>query len=281
MEYSLEGYLTQDERARLAETEEWLEAKPSRFKKLMGLTGKPLQWAYDKTPESFKNSVSEAIFNVLCKMRDGAATTIDRRKVFDRIQQINGPLKGAGGLLKVPIGILEDVSKDSIKKAKASCAAEGALTGSAGLPGILVDIPALYALLFRLIQEVATCYGFPIKPEQEQAHILKVLDIGHHLENTAKRQGMKELQSIQDMIREGVPVRDLERFAVQKGLQAMARQLGIALTQRKAAQSVVLVGGVVGAGVNYQLATDIGEVAFHAYRRRFLLEVALARMTAG
>ncbi len=88
---------------------------------------------------------------------------------------------------------------------------------------------------------------------------------------------MSELESIQDMIRQGTPLKDLERFAVQKGLQALARSLGIALTQRKMAQSVVIVGGVVGAGVNLQLAGDIGEVAYHAYRRRFLQEVALSR----
>ena len=57
----------------------------------------------------------------------------------------------------------------------------------------------------------------------------------------------------------------------------LARHLGLALTQRKLAQTVVLVGGVIGAGVNRQLAGEVGEVAFHAYRRRQLIDRALLR----
>ena len=79
------------------------------------------------------------------------------------------------------------------------------------------------------------------------------------------------------MIRRNIPVVEVQRFAVQKGLQTLARHLGLALTQRKLAQTVVLVGGVIGAGVNRQLAGEVGEVAFHAYRRRQLIDRALLR----
>lgn len=279
MEYGWSDYLNPDEQELLAETEDWMSAKPSRFKKLLGITAKPLEFAYDKVPDSLKENISAAILKVLSTMRDGSAGTVSKQKIYTKIEEIHGPLQGAGGPLRVNARVLDRVSRDLLKSARRGCAAEGAATGAVGLPGIIVDIPALYGLLFRMISEVATCYGFPIKPEQEKAHILKVLDIGHHLDSEAKRKGMGELQSIQDMIREGVAVKDLERFAVQKGLQALARHLGVNLTQRKLAQSVVLVGGVVGAGVNYQLAGDVGEVAFHAYRRRFLMEVAMSRMT--
>ena len=35
--------------------------------------------------------------------------------------------------------------------------------------------------------------------------------------------------------------------------------------------------GVIGAGVNRQLAGEVGEVAIHAYRRRHLIDRALLR----
>ena len=38
---------------------------------------------------------------------------------------------------------------------------------------------------------------------------------------------------------------------------------------------------VIGASVNYQLLSDVGTVAWHAYRRRFVLEVAHHRKPAG
>ncbi|MGE0491616.1 MAG: EcsC family protein [Vulcanimicrobiota bacterium] len=278
MEYDWSDYLTPDEREVLAEIEGWMSATPGSLKKLIGLAGKPLEFAYRQVPESIQNGISEAILKVLMTMRDGTTGMVSRRKVYDKIEAISGPLTGAGGILKVNIRTLDRVAKDCIKMSKAGCAAGGAAAGAAGLPGLIIDIPTLYGILFRMIQEVATVYGFSVKPEQEKSHILKILDVGHHPESTEKRKGMVELESIQKMIRDGTAVRDLERFAVQKGLQAMARSLGIHLTQRKLAQSVAIVGGLVGAGVNYQLAGDVSEVAYHAYRRRFLQEVALTRM---
>jgi len=80
------------------------------------------------------------------------------------------------------------------------------------------------------------------------------------------------------MIREGIPLKDIERLALAKGLQALSRQLAAGLVRRKAAQAVVLVGGLVGAGVNHQLVADVGTVAWQAYRRRFVVELAHSRL---
>lgn len=281
MEYSWADYLTPDEQAILEELDEWASTRPGMMGRMFGLAAKPLDFAFSKVPQSVQDSINNAVLKVLTSLRDGTAERVSRKKIYEQVEALHGPLQGAGGLLRVNVRVLDRVARDLIEKSKNACTAEGAAAGAAGLPGLVVDIPALYALLFKMIQEAATCYGFPVKPPQERAHILKILDIGHHLDVARKKTGMAELASVQQMIREGTPVQDLERYVLHKGLQAMAKSFATALTQRKLAQSAFLVGGVVGAGVNRMMASDVGQVAFHAYRRRFLMEVALSRMTGA
>lgn len=271
------SYLTPDEVVAWQETDAWLQAESSKFQKVLGLTRKPLEYAYGKVPESLKDSIATAIYNVLTSLRDGSAGLTSQEVVSEKIGPIpEGPL----GMYLVGVRRLDGAARSLIGQSKNLCTAEGAATGVAGLPGIVVDIPALYTLLFRMIAQVAACYGYSVESEQERGHILKVLDVGHQLEPEAKRAGMTEIEELQRMIRDDVPIVEAQRFAVSKGLQSMARALGLALTQRKLAQSLAVVGGMVGAGVNRQLAAEVGEVAYHAYRRRYLAELALLRQRA-
>ncbi|MFA5508868.1 MAG: EcsC family protein [Vulcanimicrobiota bacterium] len=271
------AYLGPEESAALAETATWLRQKESRFKKVMGVTRKPIEFVYNKVPESLRESIASAILKVLTSVRDGTANLTSAEVVRARVEAAEGPLKGEHALARVPIQKLDAVALKLIDSSKNACTAEGAVAGVAGLPGIVVDVPALYALLFRMISQLSAVYGFDIQPDEERTHMLKLLEIGHQLDSESKRKGMDEILELQDMIRRDLPVVEVQRFAIQKGLQTLARHLGLALTQRKLAQSMVLVGGLVGAGVNRQLAGEVGEVAFHAYRRRQLIDRALLR----
>lgn len=266
------GYLTPDELTCCRETEEWLQAEVSSFKKVMGLTRKPIEYAYSKVPESVREAIASAILNVLTSVREGSTGLVTADSVHQRLG-----VPGKFEIFQIDVRHLDAVAGDFLRQSKNLCMAEGAATGVAGLPGIVVDVPALYGLLFRMIAQISVCYGYSADQPEERHHMLKVLEIGHHTEPEPKRAGMDELALVQQMIRDDLPIVEVQKFAVEKGLQTMARQLGLALTQRKLAQSVALVGGVVGAGVNRQLAGDVGEVALHAYRRRHLMELAYLR----
>jgi TRAP-type mannitol/chloroaromatic compound transport system permease large subunit len=78
-------------------------------------------------------------------------------------------------------------------------------------------------------------------------------------------------------MRRGAPVKDLERTVVAKSLQTLSRQLSSRLVQRKLAQTLLVVGALIGAGVNAALVSDVGITAIHAYRRRRLRQTALRR----
>lgn len=246
----------------------------------MTLAGRPFERVYDALPESFREGLAQAIHQVLAAVRTTSEATFSRQGVLDRISASIGLDVGTepDQIFRADVRDLDRVARASVDFHRRAAAVQGAAAGFSGLFGLLADVPVLYALLCRCILEVATCYGFPVRGQAEEAHLLKVLDLGHFLEDERRRQGLAELEELQDMIRQGVPLKDLERLALAKGLQALSRQLAAGLVRRKAAQAVALVGGLVGAGVNHQLLTDVGTVAWQAYRRRFVVELAHRRL---
>lgn len=274
-----QSYLTPEERQVLADAEDWCNQPQGPLSRAVRLAGRPFELAFGAVPEALKEALGRAIHGALSSARQLAGATLSRQGVLDRLSLRLGFDVGAqpNRLLRVPLGVLDELALEILAFHRRAAAVGGGAAGATGLVGFLGDVPVLYTLLYRSIQEVATCYGFPVEGEAEEAHMLKVLDVGHFLEDGRRRAGLQELGDLQDLLRAGVPIQDMERFAVAKGLEVLARRLAAGLARRKTTQVVAVVGSLVGAGVNYQLACDVGTVAFHAYRRRFILEVAHQR----
>lgn len=272
------GRLTDDEREVLKETEAWLLEPPGLLARSLAIIGKPIDFAYRRVPESIREAINRKIYGVLEAVRQSSGNSVRPQETFDRISaEVGRDVTHLDQLFEHDVRCLDRIALEFLHSGRRAAAFEGGATGLAGLAGLVVDVPALYWLIFRTVQSMAICYGFPIDTPEEVAHILKVVDVGHHLESDKKRRGMLELESLQVLIRRGLPIQDLERAALAKGLQALARKLTANLARRKVAQSMAVVGALVGAGVNRALVNDVGLTAFYSYRRRFLREVAERR----
>lgn len=270
--------LTEDERRALKESEAWMQEPPGLLGRGLRLLGLPFDKAYRRLPTGVRDSLSQGIYSVIKAVRQSAAAGVDERRLLDRLSaEVGRDVSRLEQVFGLDVRVIDRVVRQRLEANRKAAAIEGGATGAVGAAGLMVDIPALYWLIFRTVQETSICYGFAPDAPGEAAHILKVVDVGHYLESDRKRRGMLELESIQGMIRQGVPVKDLERTVVAKGIQTLARELAAGVAERKLSQTVILIGGLVGASVNRALVGDVGLTAYHAYRRRFLKEVALAR----
>lgn len=247
----------------------------------------------ERVPEGVRNQITGAVQGALDMMQQGSNWLVNKDHVYIRLSQHVGPIQGSRDLLDKPLQALDEAAQQFISRATTGLTIEGAAAGAAGLFGLAADIPILYCTLFKTIQEVALCYGFPVKPQQERVHILQTLDLGHNLNGRERRQIVTTIFKMQGMIRVGISAEALEAFsqaalstgtgtqtqALVRNLR-LARQLAFDLIERKLLQSLVIIGSAVGAAANYQLTRDVGLAAFHLYRRRFLMELALRRAAA-
>ena len=159
-------------------------------------------------------------------------------------------------------------------------AAEGGATGALGIFGLAADVPALFTIVIRLIQQISVCYGYdPTKPEERDyiLHILRTASAGDVKGKIEALILLKELEQIlikvawKKMSTE-LAAKQISKLSLLAAVRQFAQSLGINLTKRKALQMVPLIGAIVGASFNGTYANDIGRTAFMSYRRRWLAE---------
>ena len=161
-------------------------------------------------------------------------------------------------------------------------AAEGGAAGAAGIFGLAADIPALFTLVIRLIQQVSVCYGYDPTTPEERDYVIHILRTGSAGDVKAKLEALMFLKQLETILLKVSWKKMTAEFAAkqisQLSLLATVRQftktLGINLTKRKALQMVPIIGAVVGASFNATYANDIGRTAFMSYRRRWIAEHA-------
>ncbi|MBN9417434.1 MAG: EcsC family protein [Candidatus Eremiobacteraeota bacterium] len=286
-------HLNPHEQSLLRETEQQLLTPPPPRGKLGAWGEKKLTQLAEKVPENLKTQLTNAVSNALEQMRQGSTWLVSRDAVIQRLERDLGPIRGSLDILRQPVHRLDAFCADLVQTNTTGLTLEGAVTGAAGVVGLIADIPILYCCLFRIIQEIAIVYGFPIKPPQERFHVIQVLDLGHSMGSAHRPDLSRQTFQMQEMIGQGTTVEALE--AVQAfGMRSsgpqtqalvrnfrLARQLALDLLERKLLQGLVVIGSAIGAASNYQLARDVGLAARHTYRRRFLMEVALRRSVTG
>ena len=228
-----------------------------------------------------QDRVADVLHDVLTTVASGAEEGRYQSELVDLICARSGQeLDPWRRIFTVDLPIVEGIAKERLKRAKSMAMVQGGVTGVAGLPGLLADIPTLYFLLFRTVHQVALCFGYPVNSDAERRYLLQVVNAGHHLEWRDRRLALVELDSLEATLgREEASgaSQDLQRTLLAKSVQQLAKKLAASLVTRKAAQAVAVVGGAVGAAINRQLIEDVGLASFHAYRRRFLTGVSEAR----
>jgi len=155
---------------------------------------------------------------------------------------------------------------------------EGGAIGLAGLPGMIADIPALITLSLRTIHKIGLCYGYECKSEADKRFVYGILSAAGANTVEEKSISVATLQAINVTISKMTWKRMSEKAMSNKyGLEAailtikaLAKQLGINLTKRKAAQAIPFVGAGVGAAMNLAFVNDVAWAARREFQKRWL-----------
>jgi hypothetical protein len=238
------------------------------FRPVTERVGQAADWAAETRVGSV---VAKAAAGAVASVNDASAWSVRTAAILAEYR--------ADGHLEV--STLDDIGRLSLKdvektvgfldaKYRALAFAEGALTGTAGLPGIVADIPALIALTLRAANEYATYYGFDVSLETERYLVLTVLVAATGGDAIAKQVAMNEVAKAVVMAAKKKPWDELQRIALVRLIQKLAQHLGIRLTKAKLAQVLPVVGSAVGGGFNAWYISKVCLAARMVYRERFL-----------
>jgi hypothetical protein len=144
------------------------------------------------------------------------------------------------------IGVGRPGARDpSIRLHRLSASFSGALSGFAGLPGLLLDIPVTTGLMLRSIAEIARDHGEDIaSPEGKRACLEVLAQTDLTLGDPAHDEDEAEIGYWS--ARAGP-----SHLTIAVLIRTAASRLGVTLSEKLLAQSVPVAGAVAGAGLNW------------------------------
>lgn len=189
---------------------------------------------------------------------------------------------GVSSIADLQDGDLEVCDKlaESVKNwARAIAAAEGAVIGWAGIPGMLVDIPFIISFAFRTAHKIGLCYGFEMKSEEDNIFIVSIIGAAGANTIEEKTAALLALREIQVMIAKTTWKRMAEKAAENQmsketavlATKEFAKKLGINITKRKVGQFVPIVGAGVAAAVNLAFINEIAVAAIRIFQEQWLV----------
>ncbi len=267
---------------------EWKNPELGWFGQTMGVIG----WPLDRLGTVIKNAgdtvglghvVNGALAGTVDVLGDAAAWTVSPEAVYEQFRKAGRGVQRRTDILELDLEQVDTVVGWLDTKYKGLAFAEGAAAGAVGVPGLIVDVPALIALNLRAITEFATYYGFEVASQRERLFAMHVLGLASSPSDAAKMGVMAQLARIAVDAAKKKAWKDIEKAALASVIREIAKALGVRLTKAKLAQAVPIMGAAVGGGFNAYYTARVCDSAYQLYRERFLAEKygpAIIDMTA-
>ena len=267
-------YMSDYEEHALMEIHAWKSPEMNWFEQTM----KTIQWPLSKASDLIVSTpglgpaITKAITGLVRVTNDAAQWTVRTDAIYEQFRKQGHDVAGPHDIFSLDLEIVDDAIGRLDAKYRSVAFAEGAGTGAAGAPGLVVDIPTLLTLNLRAIGEYATYCGFDVTSQRERLFVMNVLSMASSPGQAEKVAALSQLVRIASDVAKRKAWKDLEKRAFVVLMQRLARTLGIRLTKAKLAQAIPVAGAVVGGGFNAYFTGQVCDGAYYLYRERFLSE---------
>lgn len=256
------------ENQQIVEIKDWKIQAPSTVSKALGYLFTPVTWLLNKIIPAaamrgaldFSNAVGKWTSDIGSLKSDAGVT--EYSELLDADLQKCDRL--ADGVHDWAIGL---------------ATTEGGVAGFFGLPGMIADVPVIISFALRTIHAVGLAYGFTLEKEEDRQFALGILAASGANSIEEKVAALAALRAIQVALAKQTWKKMAQQAAQSTlgkeagiiAIRNLAKQLGINLTKRKAAQAIPVIGAGVGASVNGWWIKDVGWAARRAFQERWLI----------
>jgi hypothetical protein len=276
--------LSEYERAVQAEIEAWKNAPAGVVSQAVAkvTATAPVRWIIEHTPsvpEAITRPVTKAVQGFMEMLKDGAYWTYSDEAILARAKEQGLQVEGLPDLVEQPLDGLDKLARSFFAENKIIAALEGAGTGFGGLALIAADIPAIFTVAFRTVQQIGASYGFDMRDPNMAPVVLGIIGVASGAEEAAKIAALTDMQVTAKMFAKnwtykkvaertmaGGPAQALKQLA-----ERMPREIATSVTKRKLAQFIPVAGAAVGAGFNYWFIASTARTAYMTFRELYLL----------
>lgn len=261
------------------EIEEWKLEESRLFSKMFNVITSPISWVVDNViPNSVTNTVSKAIMGALDLLKDGAYWTYSDNQIINEAKFMGLGVESITDLSEQNIEKLDILAQKQFMSNKVAAAIEGAGLGMGGFALIAADIPALFTLSFRSIQQIGSCYGFNMQDPKMSMIIMNCLSIGSTTSAAAKSAALADMtitveallkdwtyKKIAETTQTGVFINTLKNLT-----KHFPKKIAENITKRKLAQLIPIIGAAVGGGFNYWFVGNATATSYMVFRELYL-----------
>jgi len=261
--------LSDYEAHQLGEIVKWQKAEPGAVNKVMGFITKPLVWLTQKV---VPNKVMEAALK-------GANTAGEYFADQSDIKR-DAHVENISELKSKSLELSDQLSNGIHNWAIGLAGVEGGITGSIGLPGLAADIPAVVIFSIRTVHKIGYCYGFEAHTPSDNQFVMSILSAAGSNSMSEKITAIITLKQLEVILAKTTWKKMAERAAQiqlsKEGalltIRALAKQLGINLTKRKAMQAIPIIGAGIGAAMNSDYLNDVSWAARRTFQEWWLVQ---------
>jgi uncharacterized protein (DUF697 family) len=270
------------------EIRRWADGDPSAFSKALRLLSKPLDWAAERSAtESAMKEVNERIVAVLDSLSEASTWTYDPEHVLGRARDDIDLADTASlaDLRAAPMPRLDELARTFFTENTILSALEGGGTGLGGVALLAADVPILFTINLRLIQQVAASYGFRFGGPRARPLVLRVFSAAVADTPEARQEALRELRAAGKAAARGeAPGTDRDDIGVaaassegtegtdttENQSRVLINEIARNIAAREMAQLIPLAGAATGAGLNYWFTSATAETAYMLSRALFL-----------
>jgi hypothetical protein len=246
----------------------------SSWTRTLDVAAVPVNALIEKAPPELGDTLAQNVAAALQKALDHSQAMFDPAQLEERLKMARAYPGSDSADYEGHLNAIESSVNSLCADIKKRTILGSCITGFAGAPGQLADIPAFYLYAVHSLQELAVSYGFDPRLEREQKFLLQVLRIGHSPGRKNRFREVDELDKI-DIDKDLASLPEISYALTGRGLALLARQLLKTLLRRKAVAMLPVLGAAVNAGINNHLMNAILEVGQRSYRRRFVRRAEL------
>ena len=264
------NFSSYDRKAR-RDIDEWVRGESSILARAFDLVMKPVDWAVEQAvPASVVAPVEEAIRQGLSALNDASKWTDDSTVLLARARERGLEVDEPEALRYQPLESLDPLAKGFFSQNAVLAALSGGGTGLGGFVLVAADIPILFMINFRLIQQIGAAFGFPMKSPEYSPLVLSIYNAAAANTRDARGAALREVTVAAAAFAGETDYKGRVRGTISDQSRHVPREIAKHLVGRKLLQTIPLAGAAVGAGINYWFTTETAKTTFMLFRALYL-----------
>lgn len=268
-------HLTPYERQALEEIRRWPDEEPGLLEEVFNTVLRPIEWILEQVvPREAQQTLQEAVLGALEFLKEVSFWTYSEKTILAEARELGIRVARCEDLAMHDMEKFDALARKQFDSNQLMAALEGAGCGAGGLALVAADIPILFGLVLRAIQQIGTCYGFDMRDPLMWPVILHVLNAASAGKAAVKAAILADMtlaakalaknwtyKRIAEKTQTGIAV-----IALKNSVKGLPREIAGWVTKRKLAQLIPLAGAAIGAGFNYWFLSQVCNSAYMIFR---------------